>query len=916
MAAKRFAALGTIAFMSLLVLTGCNGTTESTNSSGNSTDRPVGAYGATGAYNYLALSYDERAEILGQLEKYAMTNFLTGISIYDDGGYVLYSSRLQFPTENYVTGYGWGLMREGDIIENSIIDSDTTIPNVSWYYHALLSTQLSTLNYLDSTESTTQDVASYAMTGWFGQKLATDESGNYEEGYEWYGNLIKPSEDGALATPIASDEYPILTAESDEYQDLAYTWRYYLRTGQEGMVYRTASTYGEISKFDGQDIEPEDFEWAMRMFLSGDVGFSYASTYTEDSPIVGAQNYYQQSRSNGYDSAAADAAWDQVGFKLGADEWGDYVDVTFTAPTNEFYAMYQMTSAPAPFPKDWWDTICQDSSGNVTNFDAFCSSNDDGHSYDVIDTTLSVGPYYLIQFDNQTIAFAKNYDWWEQEDEDSGKSVWNIQGFKYTVNTQLTQNTGIYYTEFDAGRTDVGTLTQTNYTEAQAKYANNIRQTEGTSNFKMNVNALDQETWNEWFGPTGSVATNTTTYNVKPIMSNYDFLNGVYCATDRQTLATREFRNPAFEFYADSYLIDPELGISYNETTYHQENIADYYPETYGYNRSAAQTLFNSAIRTLVEEEGVYNDGDSITLTCWQQDQDSTEGWGAEWSRMVEDAFNSCSEAVEHNLTLTIEQNYETNWQDVYYAHMLIGNFDFGFGSISGSAMDPLGFMYTLKSDNSSGFTLNWSVDTSWNDGSITYDVDDQGNDMTWSFDALYDAADAGTIVSNGMVSAPVIYIDGSLLKSGTILELQFDVDTELCASAGIDPESDFLYFYIEATITDPDSTLQDTDGSAITTFTFYNYADEVDYDASTSTLTLQIDVAEAYNLATDYFTDVEDEDAYNAYIEAYNDALVQAFTQSGNSINISIEVSASMEINRIPTTGYFTLDQILVDLP
>lgn len=906
MAAKRFAALGTIAFMSLLVLTGCNGTSESSSFDPNA-DRPKGENGATGAYNYLALSYDERAEILGQLEKYAMTNFLTGISIYDDGGSVLYSSRLEFPTENYVTGYGWGLMREGNISEPSIVDDDTTISNVNWYYHALLSTSLSTLNYMDSTESTTRDLASYAITGWFGQKLATDTNGNYEEGYEWYGNLIKPSADGALATPINSAEYPILEATEEGYQDLAYTWRYYLRTGQTGFAYRTASTKSEISQFNNRPIQAKDFEWAMRMFLSGDVGFSYASSYTEDSPIVGAADYYQISRANGYDSQDADDAWEDVGFKVGSDDYGDYVDVTFTAPTNEFYAMYQMTSAPAPFPEEWWNIICQDTSGNVTNFGAFASRNSD-RSYEVIDTTLSVGPYYLIQFNNQTIAFAKNDQWWEQEDEDSEKSVWNIQGFKYTVNTGLADNQSLYYSEFKDGKTDVASLTQTTYNQAISdNYGNNIRQTEGTSNFKMNVNALDQNTWNAWFGPTGSVAQNTTIYNVKPIMSNYDFLNGVYCATDRQTLAASEFRNPAFEFYADAYLIDPELGISYNDTTYHQENIADYYPETYGYNRSAAQTLFNRAIETLIAD-GSYKSGDDIVLTCWQQDEASTTGWGADWSRQVEDAFNSCTAAQNYNLTLTIEQEAVVNWSDVYYAHLLVGNFDFGFGSISGSAMDPLGFMYTLKSDNSSGFTLNWSVDTSWNDGSITYDVDESGEPLTWSFDALYDAADAGTIVSDGMVSAPVIYIDGSLLKSGTILELQFDVDTELCASAGIDPETDFFYFYLEATITDTDSTLTDTNNQAITTFTFYNYA-SWSYDPSTEILTLQINVAEAYNEAGDYFTEGAD-------IQAYNAALVQAFTQSGNSINIAIEVSASMEINRIPTTGYFTLDQILVDLP
>ena len=41
---------------------------------------------------YAKASYDERAEILGKLESYAMNNNLTGITLYEDGGYAMYNT--------------------------------------------------------------------------------------------------------------------------------------------------------------------------------------------------------------------------------------------------------------------------------------------------------------------------------------------------------------------------------------------------------------------------------------------------------------------------------------------------------------------------------------------------------------------------------------------------------------------------------------------------------------------------------------------------------------------------------------------------------------------------------------------------------------------------------------------------------
>jgi len=79
---------------------------------------------------------------------------------------------------------------------------------------------------------------------------------------------------------------------------------------------------------------------------------------------------------------------------------------------------------------------------------------------------------------------------------------------------------------------------------------------------------------------------------------------------------------------------------------------------------------------------------------------------------------------------------------------MMVGQFDIGFGSISGNALNPLNFMEVLKSDNSSGYTLNWGPDTDVVSNELQYDG------CSWSFDSLWQAADTGAYLVDGHVSS------------------------------------------------------------------------------------------------------------------------------------------------------------------
>ncbi|HQC35629.1 MAG TPA: hypothetical protein PL035_00920, partial [Bacillota bacterium] len=102
-------------------------------------------------------------------------------------------------------------------------------------------------------------------------------------------------------------------------------------------------------------------------------------------------------------------------------------------------------------------------------------------------------------------------------------------------------------------------------------------------------------------------------------------------------------------------------------------------------------------------------------------------------------------------------------WHDVYYKKMMVGQFDLGYGSISGNSLDPIGFFNVLSSDQSisNSFTLNWGVDTNSTD---TYPIVYDG--VRWSFDSLYNAVNSNAIAAEGQNKAPVSFEYTAIVKN------------------------------------------------------------------------------------------------------------------------------------------------------
>ena len=732
---------------------------------------------ANGGYNYASASGAEaiakRTEILGTLEKYSMDNHLTGITLFENGGYVKYSSRVQLPTNEYITGFGFGLLSEGTL--SGPLPSEE-VEGHKMYLHSATSSDPLTINEKNNTGSQVSDLAGYITSSYWGTKMNATK-----DGYEWYpvlaadkveiggqqfdndrpfpvynGNVLKPTED---PNPLG----------------LYDTYRIYLR---DGIRYRTSSAASPQNTYDNKLVELADYEFAYRFLLAGSHKQVRGTEMAGDTSygFKGAQQYNNRTKEandeqevNIWNAMKADGS---LGIKTGTDNGQKYIELSIINPIDRFTAMYTLSSSlVSPLPEQFIKDIALPSSAadgkalqsgakRYGNFNAGTGSDK------IVDYTLCVGPYFLEEWNkNQTQVFKRNDNWFETD-------RFHIAGVKLRVVKAATSDPDAIYKLFNSGELDSCGIPSKHISEEVGKAG--VKQTKGDSTFKLNVNSCSQETWNDLFGPNGKINKNSN-WTVKPWMSNDNFLNGLFYSINRKVFADNRGVQPSINYFSDAYLSDPEKGVSYNSTQAHKDAVADYETydkdgnSTYGYDYDRAVLSFKAAVRELAAqgkiEKGSKSNPTKIQIHIRWMYQTDIKEYGEEIGGYFEDAFNNdavCGGTVK----LEVKQEAVTNWSDVYYEYLMKGQFDLGFGAISGNTYNPLNFLEVLRSDNSSGFTLNWGTDTS----KVTEGKPAEYDHKLWSYDALWEAADHGGVVENGCAvkSVKECYIDGLPKAIGT----------------------------------------------------------------------------------------------------------------------------------------------------
>lgn len=762
------------------------------------------AHPADGGYNYASASgveaIEKRTEILGALEKNAMDNHLTGITLFENGGYTKFHSRVNLPTKNYITGYGFGLLSEGSLTEPMAAESTAAYKN---YYHTASSSDPHMINARNNDGSQVSGLEDYITSTYWGTKMNATK-----DGYVWYPVLAKDKVkfddvEQEFKRPIAifngQEVKPGEEKSTEHPLGLFSTWRIYVKTGDEGgLRYRYSGTPWEGVSYDHRKVALEDYEFAFRNLLTGSHGLCRGSQIASDQTygIVGAQKYYNSTNNKDLKDEQALNVWNtmkanhELGIATGVDAVnGSYIQFTILNPIDSFTAMYTFSSnLYSPLPEDFIRALGY-KAGTPENEVAFVRDgsarygtfNDNGgvaqaHQNKICDSVLSVGPYMLEKWEKDIqIIYKKNDEWNEP-------GRYNIEGIKMLIIRAAQQSSTAIYDRFkEVGDLDTCGI-PVQYIDVEVGQPD-VFQTRGDSTFKLNVNSCTQEMWDSlnkkiWHH------SDSDRYLVKPWMSNDNFLNGLFYSIDRKTFAKKRGSQPSINYFSDSYLSDPENGVSYNETEAHKNAIAGYQTrdadgnDTYGYSKDRAIACFKAAVKELVAQGklkyGSKDNPNKISINIWWMYQNDVKEYGEDIAKYFTDAFND-PDVSGGTIKLEIEQKAVTVWDKVYSDHLQVGKFDLGFGAISGNTYNPLNFLEVLKSDNSSTFTLNWGTDTSKISTTkpLIYD------DKMWSFDALWSVADHGGIVKDGAVAKTVeiSYVDATTNKfyQGT----EFDVATK-----------------------------------------------------------------------------------------------------------------------------------------
>ena len=693
-------------------------------------------------FDYSNGSAEEKTIIVGELEKYLLNNHLTGLPLCSDGGYIKYSDRVVLPTatkkdcngndivingttrHEHIYGYGFGEISEGKL--QGELTGDVEFPS---YYHKYeekdpLSLNESIHNYWDN------PLTAYVTNVFFNTRLSANKMT-----YEWFPSLA--SEENKLSNgtyrplplKVLDDGSKSIIYNPSKNEEFS-NYRIYVRTG-EGVLYNTLSTKEEIKEYKGRQVQLEDYITPYKEIHNQSNNIIRGSNNLSGMASIKGMEEYYYATSEGYNQEA----WDNVGLKPGEDSKGTYIDFELRVKCTPFYAMYYLSNIIyTPIPKSFVDLV-----GGYANLFSFVND-----TYTPVDTTLSVGPYCVEQWNkNESIVFKKNE--LIADEINGGNHRYQIPGIHVAIYEQAANDQNFGYNLFKNGLIDsAGIPLENSQEEANAK---GTQTTSSGSITSLSINSCDQQMWEYLFGENGTIKkTNKEDYwDVKPAMSNDNFLKGIHLSINRKEFAEKRGVTPSIDLFGDACSVDFESFTPYNKTQVHKDALLSYYGskkliDSYGYDFDLAVNYFNKAATELLQT-GAYKEGDVIEIEiCWQAQSQANER-GKEIEQYIEKAFND-ERVCNNKLSLNINTTFTQVWSDVYYEKTMCGQFDISLAGYPGSSNFNIAhYMEAFKSDNSSGFTLSWGEDTNSTETLIDYD----GKKFT--YDALWRALDFGTLV-------------------------------------------------------------------------------------------------------------------------------------------------------------------------
>jgi ABC-type oligopeptide transport system substrate-binding subunit len=688
-----------ITIASIFFMLGCIGTvstpipTESTPTPTEPIETvPTIAY-ANGIYDFKFADADLRHHLFAHAERYLLQTMAGGVPLFANAGFAMFSSRMELTSDQYVPVLGFGInvstMSEDD--STVLMDDGQSGQAGEYTLRTAINQDPSTLHQWAYTDATSAEIIGLFINTLYAFGFNDDKT----------GFVVEPSMAAQQPEPLNPE-----TLESGKI--VAKTWRIPIRQDLKWTYHDDTDTGGFPEGH--EHINAHSFVNTYRFAI--EQGWYRAGHFVSSSVgILNAQRYYNWIRGTHH---AIETSWDDVGIKAIDDYTIEFTFANDMSAWNILYWLSSIVLTPVNF--HIIDLYGVDQYGTSPEKIAY------------------TGPYTLDVWESgKVIRYSKNENY-------THKNLIFYTGRQITI----IDDAEVRFQAFLANKLDVASVPTAQF--ESVRHHPGLKRFPGPTTFRLAINAFGTKEALQAQFP-------NTDYDPKPILANLNFRRAMYFAIDRQFLAEEVLLTSQAQMYlfTESYLVDTEGGIPFRLTPQSVIVSEGLSPDTHGFDFDAARSLYLQALDELIAE-GKYAPGTAENPTVIELSLYIFEGsTGQELlGQYLKEAFELAFMDLERHIKVQLIPTPKS-FPGIYFDYVMIANFDLAVGGISGATLDAAGFLNTFTSDNRSGFTMSWGIDTSVPDIAITY-TNFAGETVTelWSYDALQSALNGSTRVVDG----------------------------------------------------------------------------------------------------------------------------------------------------------------------
>ncbi|QMS85341.1 ABC transporter substrate-binding protein [Candidatus Xianfuyuplasma coldseepsis] len=732
-------------------------TFEVTDSDGNTADYEVTVLVGVDDFfpaNYLSgvdlgkLDTENKGRVFAALERYLLENVYGGVPLYTGASRVMYSDRttLYSPQYNGVMGFGTAFS-DFTLDDSNVFMYEDVYGNVDEYtWRASYRTDPVGLNPWVIDDASTSDFIDL-----FSGSLYTFYFDASKTGYEINGDF-------ATGDPIAVDPEVI------NGRTYATTWQIPLRND---LVWTYHPDFDASVLPAGHEVlDANDYLWTWQYALDNDWFRA----------IAGGGDFITNGVKNAAEYVAETKTWDEVGLKA-VDDYT--IELEFTSSKSMFDVKYSLVNNWQPINQELFEYLPADGAG----------------SYGTSPETVANNGVYVFEewTSGQFLFFSKNPD-------HPHADMYNYTGqqFRYIETDEQR------FEEFLAGRLESSSVPSARVTEFATDPR--VKTAPAATTWRLMINGFGTEAVRDQYiadHPGSGIADD---YVPEPILQYLEMRKALYYGFDRYEAAVNVVKTylPAFTYFASTYFLDAEGGISVRGTEEGAAILDDFGGGTYGYSPDAAVAYFESAVARGIAD-GFYTAGTPEAYTVISLDLYYASSGNTGAQNMVAELKQQYESLLvdDANYVRVVINVNDVEFPNNYYDYMMVAAMDLGIGGISGGLLDAPGFLDVFQDDNISGFTLNWGIDTHSVNIPVTYvNLDGDTVFELWSYNALVQALNNKKYVRDGVLQSVFDskdeLIDAYLDMAGTsrdsamdganvALYILGDTMENLAADAGVD---------------------------------------------------------------------------------------------------------------------------------